>query len=175
MLLQMEHEKLKHQDEVEKQLALEKMKCEMEQARITLELKILGLIRDGRLSLDAAQWLGENRLSSGDCSSSHLDLVGNFRLIPRFNERDPEMFYFLFERVADTRGWPDSDCTLTCVLTGKAQEAYSALSMTDSLSYASVNAVVLKVYEMVPEAYREGLVMVRKRINSSSFSFHAIC
>lgn len=35
------------------------------------------------------------------------------------------------------------------------QETYSALSVTDSLSYASVKAAVLKVYEMVPEAYRQ--------------------
>lgn len=44
---------------------------------------------------------------------------------------------------------------IQCVLTGKAQEAYSALSVTDSLSYASVKSAILKAYEMVPEAYRQ--------------------
>ena len=49
---------------------------------------------------------------------------------------------------------------LQCILTGKAQEAYSALSVTDSVSYESVKDAVLKVYEMLPEAcrlrFREG-------------------
>ena len=42
--------------------------------------------------------------------------------------------------MANARGWPGADRTvmLQCVLTGKAQEAYSALSVTDSLSYQSV-------------------------------------
>lgn len=37
---------------------------------------------------------------------------------------------------------------LQSVLTSKAQEAYSALSVTDSLSYAKVKSAVLKVYEL---------------------------
>ncbi len=40
-------------------------------------------------------------------------------------------------------------------MTGKAQEAYSALSMAESKVYVSVKAVVLKTYELVPEAYRQ--------------------
>ena len=52
-------------------------------------------------------------------------------------KRDPETFFSLFERVADARSWPDSDRTLMlqCVLTGNAQEAYSALGVHDSASY----------------------------------------
>ena len=46
-------------------------------------------------------------------------------------------------------------CVCVCVLTGKAQEAYSALSATNSLCYNSVKAAVLKANEMVPEAYRK--------------------
>lgn len=59
--------------------------------------------------------------------------------------------------MADARGWPDGDRTLMlqCVFTGKAQEAYSALSPGDSMDYAKVRAAVLKAYELVPEAYRQ--------------------
>lgn len=35
---------------------------------------------------------------------------------------------------------------LQCILTGRAQEAYSALRATDCLSYAKVKSVVLKAY-----------------------------
>lgn len=37
------------------------------------------------------------------------------------------------------RGWPDADCTMCqCVLTGKAQEGYSALSVTDAVYFLSL-------------------------------------
>ena len=44
---------------------------------------------------------------------------------------------------------------LQCVLTGKVQEAFSALSVADSISYAKVKMVVLQIYKLVPEAYRQ--------------------
>lgn len=44
---------------------------------------------------------------------------------------------------------------LQCVLSGKAQEAYSSLSLEDSSSYAKIKSGVLKAYELVPEAYRQ--------------------
>lgn len=59
------------------------------------------------------------------------DLVSNLRWVPRFSEKDPEIFISLFERVARCFGWPDVDnmVMLACVMTGKAQEVYSALSV----------------------------------------------
>ena len=96
-------------------------------------------------------------------------LVGNLQLVLRLNERDPETFFSLFERKADSGGWPDADCTimLQCVLTGRAQEAYSVLSVTDSLSYASVWATAHKVYEMVPETYLQWFKNSRKEDKQS--------
>lgn len=43
---------------------------------------------------------------------------------------------------------------LDCVLSGRAQEAFASLS-NDNLTYKSVKAVVLKAYELVPEAYQQ--------------------
>ena len=86
-----------------------------------------------------------------------LDIVGNLRLLPKLNERDPETFLSLFERVADTRKWPESAraLMLQCVLTGRVQEAYSSLSVTESQKYAVVKAAVLTAYKLVPKAYRQ--------------------
>lgn len=86
-----------------------------------------------------------------------FDVAGNLWLLPRFNERDPDTFFALFERVADSRGWPNADRTLMlqCVFTGKAQEAYSALSPVDSMDYSKIKAAALKARELVPEAYRQ--------------------
>jgi len=74
----------------------------------------------------------------------------------------------LFERVAKTRDWPDEDCELMlrCVLSGKSQEAYSSLSLKDSSSYSKIKAAVLKVYELVPEAYRQRFRSLERRMGA---------
>lgn len=84
------------------------------------------------------------------------DISNMVKLIPRFNERDPDVFFSLFEGVADDRGWSDSEKTLLLqtVLVGKAQDAVVALSLPDRKSYVKVKEAVLKIYELVPEAYR---------------------
>ncbi len=68
-----------------------------------------------------------------------------------------ETFFAMFDRVADVRGWPDEERTLMlpCVFTGKAQEAYSSMSVVDCKVYAKVKTAVLKAYELVAEAYRQ--------------------
>ena len=41
------------------------------------------------------------------------------------------------------------------VLVGKAQEIYGSLSVEQSSDYEHVKEAILKVYELVPEAYRQ--------------------
>ena len=74
-----------------------------------------------------------------------FDVVRNLRLIPKFDEKDPDTFFILFERVADMRGWPETDrvVMLLSVFTGEAQEAYSALSAVDCQNYSTVRDAVL--------------------------------
>ena len=152
LLLQLEHDRVKYEKEVE-------FKQDMERAKIKLQQERLELVREGKLSGESLLWEGDADLlrsrSSFGCAPDTFDIVGNLRLLPQFNEKDPETLFSLFERVADARSWPDSDRTLMlqCVLTGKAQEAYSALSVADSVSYDKVKRAVLQIYELVPEAY----------------------
>uniref|UniRef100_G3NE20 SCAN box domain-containing protein n=1 Tax=Gasterosteus aculeatus TaxID=69293 RepID=G3NE20_GASAC len=84
------------------------------------------------------------------------DISSMVRLLPKFNERDPDIFFSLFESVADDRGWTDSERTLLIqsVLVGRAQEAFIALPVPDRKKYVKVKEAVLKIYELVPEAYR---------------------
>ena len=53
--------------------------------------------------------------------------------------------------------WPRDVWTMTLqsVFTGKAQEAYSSLSLEDALDYEKVKQAVLCIYSLVPEAYRQ--------------------
>lgn len=56
-----------------------------------------------------------------------------------------ESFFYLFERLADARGWlePTRCLMLQCILTGKAQDVYFSLSATDCLKYSMVKSAVL--------------------------------
>ncbi|KAK0144763.1 hypothetical protein N1851_016781 [Merluccius polli] len=134
LMLKFEHEK-----------ELEKMKYKMEQMKLEVEQNKLGLISEGKFPVGAVR--GE----------SGFDVTKNLRLMPKFEEKDVETFFAMFERVADVRGWPDEERTLMlqCVFTGKAQEVYSSMSVADCKVYKKVKLAVLKAYELVAEAYRQ--------------------
>ena len=53
----------------------------------------------------------------------------------------------------NTLDWPKEYGTLLllCVVSGKAQEAYSSLTLTQSSDYEVIKAI-LRAYELVPEA-----------------------
>ncbi len=134
---------------LEAQNRVEMSKVQLQQQQLDLERYRLDLIRDGKLPLTG----GVER----DLASCKSDVVTNMRLIPRFDEKDVERFFLLFERVAEARNWPDEERTLMLqsVFTNKAQEAYSSLSVEDAKDYLTVKNAVLRAYELVPEAYRQ--------------------
>ncbi len=134
---------------VEAQNRVEMSKVQLQQQQLDLERYRLDLIRDGKMPFNG----GVER----DLVSCKFDVVTNMKLIPRFEGKDVECFFLLFERVADARNWPDGErmFMLQSVFTGKAQEAYSSLSVEDATDYLTVKNAVLRAYELVPEAYRQ--------------------
>ena len=105
--------------------------------------------------------------------SRAFDVGISLRLVPppQFCERDPDTFFSLLR--ACCRDWSDAERTLLlqCVLTGKAQEAYSALSLAESKVYLSVKSAVLKAYELVPEAYRQKFRLWEKSAKQTHMEF----
>lgn len=162
LLLQIDRGKLDMERERLRQ-SLEKEKLELEQYR-------LDLIKTGKLGGTAV--LDEPAASSTQ-SSKMFDLVRNLRIVPKFDERDPDTFFCLFERLANGRGWPEADqvVMLQSVFTGKAQEAYSALNAVESKSYTTDKEAVLKAYELVPEAYRQRFRAWQKSDKQSHIEF----
>ena len=59
-------------------------------------------------------------------------------------------------------------------MTGKAQEAYSALSLAESKVYLSVKSAVLKAYELVPEAYRQKFRLWEKSAKQTHMEFASV-
>lgn len=60
---------------------------------------------------------------------------------------------------------------LQCVLMGKAQLAFSALSLEDSRNYATVKASVFGAYELIPEAYHHRFRNMKKRSDQTNVEF----
>lgn len=150
----LELEKLKHD------ARLREAEMAHAQARQQLELERykLDLMSQGKLQTPEAQE------SVFVPPAPAFDVAVSLRLVPKFNEKDPDIFFVLFERLAEARNWSDTEriLLLQCVFTGKAQEVFSALSVADSGSYLLVKAAVLKAYELVPEAYRQRFRSGRK-------------
>ena len=113
------------------------------------------LEREARLELERVR---QSRPAVDDGSDSRRrDNLGDMvRLLPKFNERDPDVFFSLFESLADERSWYDADRTalIQSVPPLKAQEAYLALDPVDRKSNDKVKAAILLSYELCAEAYR---------------------
>ncbi|KAK0146355.1 hypothetical protein N1851_014349 [Merluccius polli] len=93
-----------------------------------------------------------------------FDVSKNIRLVPPFSEKEVDIYFTHFERVATTLNWPRDmwPLLLQCVFTGKAQEVFSALSMDQAKQYDVVRDSILHAYELVPEAYRQKFRNARK-------------
>lgn len=98
-MIQLEHEK-----------ALEEMKQKTEMIKLEREQEKLKFINQGKISGD------------GVWEEKCFNVGSNLQLLLKFSEKDPDLSFSLFERVAESRGWSDGVRTLLpqCVLAGKA-------------------------------------------------------
>lgn len=82
-----------------------------------------------------------------------------------------DKYFTLFVRVAISLKWPRNVWTLLlqCVLVGKSQEAHASLSpQCDSFDYDKMIAAILRIHELMPEAYKLKFNKLRKQ-NSQIF------
>jgi len=82
LTMQLEHEKLKQQKE------LEQMKFKTEQTKLELEQYYLDLIKEGKLN-DIA---GRDSVGSSELFP-RCDVSTKLRLVPKFNEKDLDTFF----------------------------------------------------------------------------------
>jgi len=127
-----------------------------QEKRLEIDMKL----REKQMDLEHERSLKELELNAAALTSrgdASFDVGRHIKLVPPFSEKDVDRYFSHFERVATTSKWPRTVWTLLLqsILVGKAQEAYSALSLEKSANYDEVKAAVLKAYELVPEAYRQ--------------------
>lgn len=96
-------------------------------------------------------------------ASQGADNIPGFRLqevlklVPQFDESSVSQFFERFEKIATGSAWPKEKWStlVQTALKGKAIKAYDSLSFADSLVYLKLKTVVLRAYELRPEAYRQ--------------------
>ena len=134
----------------QKEVHLARMKHELDLAKLNHELEM--------------KKLEKGIPSSVSTGVPKFDVTKHIRLVPHFSEDDVDKYFIMFEKVAKSLTWPKDQWVLLLqsVLKGKAQETYSALSVSDCDSYDTVKQAILKSYELVPEAYRQRFRNLKK-------------
>ena len=112
-------------------------------------------LKEQEIELQKLQLQSQNKSSSE--STQYFDVTKHIRMVPSFQEREVDKYFLHFEKVATNCHWPKESWTmlLQSVLVGKAREIFSQLSVEDSANFDTVKELILKGYELVPEAYRQ--------------------
>ena len=103
----------------------------------------------------------------------NFDVTKHIRLVPPFQEKEVDKYFLHFEKVAENLNWPKEYWTLLLqsVLIGKAREIYTQLGVEQSHHYETVKELILKGYELVPEAYRQKFRNCKKDSNQTHVEF----
>ena len=103
----------------------------------------------------------------------HFDVTKHIRLVPPFQEKEVDKYFLHFEKVAENLKWPKEHWTLLLqsVIIGKAREIYTQLTVEQSSSYDTVKELILKAYELVPEAYRQKFRNCKKENEQTHVEF----
>ena len=162
----LEKERLEKQRELEERLAKEKLeqeeRIEVEKEKLQYSLKMKELELSSKsmppVSFDP---------------SKVFDVTKHIRLVPPFQEKEVDKYFLHFEKVAENLKRPKEHWTLLLqsVVIGKAREIYTQLPLDQSSDYDTVKNLILKAYELVPEAYRQKFRNCRKEHDQTHVEF----
>ena len=157
-------EQLEREERMQKEkLAIEKQKLEMEEKEKE---------RQYNLRIKEIEMQDKVKTKSLDLGT-HFDVTKHIRLVPPFQEKEVDKYFLHFEKVAENLKWPKEhwNLLLQSVVIGKAREIYTQLSLEQSSDYDKVKEVILKAYELVPEAYRQKFRNCRKEHEQTHVEF----
>ena len=159
------------QAQLQYQLEIKKLEIEADKA-VRLRQLELESQREAQALRTSADAVGMSS-SSTTLSRSAFDIRKHIALVPAFREAEVDSYFAAFERLASALQWPPEvwPVLLQCKIHGKAQEAVAALPVVDSLKYDSVKAAILRVYELVPEAYRQKFRNHKKALSHTYVEF----
>ncbi|KAJ8049650.1 hypothetical protein HOLleu_02488 [Holothuria leucospilota] len=144
-----------------KEIRLKEMEREMQKEKEEREMQKEKEEREMQKEKEEREMQKEKRDTGGFDVSKHV------KFVPKFQEDNVEKFFNHFEKLGEQLKWPRDKWSILIQsnFTGKAQEVYSALSIEDSMDYDKVKKAILQAYELVPEAYRQNLESIVRRIH----------
>ena len=166
------HEKIRlemEEREKEKQREMEREKLEREE-RLEIEKEKL----EFQLKMKQLELQDKTKPKSLPLDTSKtFDVTKHIRLVPPFQEKEVDKYFLHFEKVAENLKWPKEHWTLLLqsVVIGKAREIYTQLSLEQSSNYDKVKELILKGYELVPEACRQKFRDCRKEHDQTHVEF----
>ena len=158
----------------EEKLAMEKENLEMEERIQKEKLEQAEKEKERQYNLRMKELEMQDKAKTKPLDlGTHFDVTKHIRLVPPFQEKEVDKYFLHFEKVAENLKWPKEHWTLLLqsVVIGKAREIYTQLSLEQSSDYDKVKELILKAYELVPEAYRQKFRNCRKENDQTHVEF----
>ena len=167
---QLEREERIRVEQLEREERMQKEKLAMEKQKLEMEEKEKE--RHYNLRMKEIEMQDKVKTKPLDLGT-HFDVTKHIRLVPPFQEKEVDKYFLHFEKVAENLKWPKEHWTLLLqsVVIGKAREIYTQLSLEQSSDYDKVKELILKAYELVPEAYRQKFRNCRKENDQTHVEF----
>ena len=175
---QMQKERMEMEErEKEKERQMQKERMEMEEREKEKERQMQ--IEREKLKFDTELRMKELEMQNMTVkrqlldSGVHFDITKHIRLVPPFQEKEVDKYFLHFEKVAENLKWPKEHWTLLLqsVIIGKSREIFTQLTVQQSSSYDTVKELILKAYELVPEAYRQKFRNCKKENEQTHVEF----
>ena len=155
---ELEEKKLKQQEqdkEKERELEEKKLKQQEQDKEKERELEEKKLkLQELKMEHEHAERMAE-KLKTSPPTSQNFDILKHFSAVPPFQETDVDTYFLNFEKMAKCLRWPKEYwiTLLQKVLTGRAREIFTHLSAEQSNDYDYVKDLILRSYQLNPEAY----------------------
>ena len=116
------------------------------------------------------------RIQHSSRERDDFNINAALKLVPIFRETEVAEFFIAFEKLAHRLSWPKENWStlVQCRLVGRAQKVYVTLSEETSGDYDQVKTLILKAYELIPEAYRQKFRELRKFHQQTYVEFAAL-
>ncbi|XP_066990476.1 uncharacterized protein [Macrobrachium rosenbergii] len=137
---------------------------EIEHAKKLVEIELEREARSANIQLEAKR--GERDLPE------KFDLLKAKKLLPDFNEKDPEVFFHTFEDTANILNWPKDHWVMLVRNNLKGKAAYVASQMITIKDYDVVKKSILDAYSITVEGYRQNF---RNSSKNHSQTFVEFC
>ena len=165
----LEKEERERKERIEREERERRERIEREEREREYEREEKERDRQHQLRLAEMRQRSHGDSDDNDTGVRGFDVSKVSKLLPNFDESEPDEFFMLFEKIAEGLKWPESlwSVIIQVALKGKGRTAYLALTAQECKDYELVKSSVLKAYELTAEYYRVKFRRFKKLDNHS--------